>query len=110
MVTLVVSTGGCSDTIMHTVVVLLSTDIKFVPSLYFSLTPNPTNGEFRMTTKDANPKTIVITNMLGETIMTDKMTSNSITLDLTGQQSGIYFVRVKDEVTGRTGTRKIILQ
>lgn len=109
-VQVIVSTGGCADTINHTIIVLLSTDIRTVPSLWFGTTPNPTTGEIRLTTKDNNTKTITVTNLLGETISTQRMNGNSITLDLSGQQTGLYFIRVKDEVTGRTGIRKIILQ
>jgi hypothetical protein len=110
MVQVIVTTGGCTDTIWETVVVLLSTNVPQMQKLWFGVTPNPTNGELVLTTKDNNEKTITVTNMLGEMIFTSRTEGTTIRIDLTGTPAGIYFIEVKDEVTGKIGLKKIVLQ
>jgi hypothetical protein len=106
----IISTGGCSDTINHTVVVMLTTGIITPMPLSFQALPNPTNGELYITTKDNDEKMITVINVLGETISSQMLTGNKISIDLTGQTPGIYFVQVNDKVTGKSGVKKIVLQ
>lgn len=109
-VQLIIGTGGCSDTIYHTVVVELGTFIADVPTLWFGVAPNPSQGEFMITTKDMNRKTVTVLNLVGETITTQTYSGNTLMLDLKGEQNGIYFIRIKDEQTGRSGLKKVVLQ
>jgi hypothetical protein len=110
LVTVIITNGGCSDTISQPIVVELSTSIPTVPTLWFGVAPNPTSGELVLTTKDNNVKTVTVLNMLGETISSQQINGSTLRLDITGNPAGIYFVRMKDEATGRTGIRKIVLQ
>jgi PKD domain/Secretion system C-terminal sorting domain len=110
MVQVIISNGGCSDTLFQSIVVELFTSLPFIPSLWFTLSPNPTDGEFMITTKDQNQKTVTVMNMLGEAVLRERVGSNTINLNLTGQEAGIYFIQIKDEVTGRIGTKKVVLQ
>jgi hypothetical protein len=111
MVQVIIGNGGCSDTIMQAIVVELFTTVPFQqPTLWFSISPNPTNGELNIVTKDNHLKTIVVMNMLGETIHSQQSSGYNNQVKLEGQTPGFYFVRIKDEVTGRIGTRKIVLQ
>jgi PKD repeat protein len=88
----IISTGGCTDTINQTVVVL------------------PTDGEFYISTKDQNEKMIVVTDVLGQIVYSEMRTGNKISLNIAGQKPGIYFIEVRDTVTGKAGVKKMILQ
>jgi hypothetical protein len=109
-VQVIVSTGGCTDTINQTVVVLLTTGIITPMPLSFQVMPNPTDGEFYITTKDHNEKMIVVTDVLGQLVYSEMRTGNKINLNIAGQKPGIYFIEVRDTVTGKTGVKKMILQ
>lgn len=106
----VISTGGCSDTIYHTVMVMLTTGMVAPMPLSFQVMPNPTNGEFIITTRDNSEKLITVMNTLGEIISSQELTGNSLRIDLSGDPTGIYFIQVKDKISGKTGTKKIVLQ
>jgi hypothetical protein len=106
----IISTGGCSDTIYHTVVVELSTGVITPLPLSFLITPNPTDGELFISTKDNNEKIINVVNVLGEIISSQALTGNKISIDLSNQTPGVYFVEVTDKITGKSGVKKIVLQ
>lgn len=109
-VQVVVTNGGCTDTISETIVVELSTSINLPMPLTFQIMPNPTAGVLFIITKDNNQKMIVVTDVLGQTVYSEMLTGNNISIDITGQTPGIYFVEVRDTVTGKTGVKKMILQ
>ncbi|MEO5645702.1 MAG: PKD domain-containing protein [Bacteroidia bacterium] len=109
-VQVVISNGGCTDTINQTIVVELSTSISVPMGLSFQVMPNPTAGELFITTKDNNEKMIVVTDMIGQVVYSEMLTGNKISIDITGQTPGVYFVEVRDTVTGKTGVKKMILQ
>lgn len=106
----IISNGGCSDTISQTVVVELTTGIFAPMPLSFNLFPNPTDGEFTITTKDNNMKIVTVYNTLGETVYSQEINGNSFRMNLGGLEKGIYLVRVQDKTTGKSGTKRIVLQ
>ncbi|CAN5332621.1 hypothetical protein BH09BAC5_BH09BAC5_02650 [soil metagenome] len=109
-VQVIISTGGCSDTINHTVVVELSTGIFIPMGLSFQLMPNPTNGEFYISTREQNEKLITVSDLLGQVVYSELHNGNKISIDLSDMNHGIYLVQIKDMVTGKTGMKKIVLQ
>jgi hypothetical protein len=109
-VQVIISTGGCSDTINETIVVELSTGIIKPMPLSFQVMPNPTEGEFIIMTRDHNEKMVVVTDVLGQIVYAELLTGNQISIDIAGQTPGIYFVEVRDTVTGKAGVKKMILQ
>ncbi len=106
----IISTGGCSDTINQTVVVMLTTGIITPLPLSFQVMPNPTNGELFISTRENDEKMVTVVNVLGETVFSQMLTGNKISIDLAGQANGIYFVQVNDKITGKSGVKKIVLQ
>lgn len=60
--------------------------------LNFNLYPNPTNGYTKVSVNGVGE--IIVTNMIGQTIMTAPINSN-YNLDLSNQISGLYFVTAK---------------
>lgn len=110
-VTVIVSNGGCSDTIWHNVVVLLGTYIPRHIQLGFEVSPNPSTGEFSITSKSSIEKEVEIYNVLGDAVYTMTFTGNSTSIDLTGLEKGVYFMRIQENVAGgKTATKRIILQ
>lgn len=71
-------------------------------SLGIKYYPNPNNGNFIIDSE--NETLIVITNILGETILTQKLNVGKNEVSLTNQASGIYFIK------NNNSTFKIIKQ
>jgi hypothetical protein len=59
--------------------------------------PNPTEGEFTITTKINGLKTIEIVDAIGRTINVSKTADSSLTLNLSNYNGGIYYVKVTSE-------------
>ncbi len=107
---IIISTGGCSDTISQTIVVESSAGI-FTPSqLVFQLIPNPTNGEIFITTKHQGNKNVCLNNLLGQVVFSQVISGTKININLSGQAPGIYILTLTDIETGKTGVQKIILE
>ncbi len=110
-VSVIISTGGCSDTIWHNVVVLLGSSIPRHITLGFEIFPNPSSGVFNINAKNDAEKEIEVYNVLGETVYTSTFTGTSYTADLTSLQKGVYFMRIRDiSAGGKTGTKRIIIE
>jgi hypothetical protein len=73
----------------------------------FSLVPNPSQGFFTIVGLAA-PSDIKIYNAFGQVILTQPHQSAQLTIDLSAQSKGIYFVQVRNE-EGST-TQKIIIE
>jgi hypothetical protein len=74
---------------------------------YFLLYPNPSYGTFTIETK-VNEYALIITNVLGETILSRKIQNEKSEIDISNQASGIYFILVK--YNNGTAIQKLILQ
>ncbi|MEP2935894.1 MAG: T9SS type A sorting domain-containing protein [Gilvibacter sp.] len=77
----------------------LSTPDEFVAGL--SYYPNPTNGIVTISS-DSKINQVTVTNILGQQVLTAKGLSNSLDLDLSNQQSGIYFAQVDADTGSQT--------
>ena len=73
--------------------------------LFASIQPNPTNNQFTITGKDL--KFAVIFNALGQKVASTQGEGNQLTLDLSAQPAGIYFVNITDS-EGRKCVRKVL--
>lgn len=76
--------------------------------LNFKTYPNPTSSQVNLLFDEINDKTIYLTDVIGNQILTFENNSNNIQLDLTSYPKGIYFVRV--DTDNSSTTQKIILQ
>ena len=73
----------------------------------FNIYPNPTNGVLFVETRHGTSlpnQTYCITNLMGQIIMTGKITAETQRIDVTGLPDGMYFITV-----GNT-TRKIVVK
>ena len=77
-------------------------------SVEFNIYPNPTNGQFTLSTSSLIDGLIEVRDVQGRVVYTDKMNSFSHTIDLT-VEAGIYFVNVRME-DGTSSTQKIIIE
>lgn len=110
-VQVVVSTGGCSDTIWHNVIVLLGLTIPRHTQLAFDITPNPSDGNVNITSKTSTEKHVSVYNVLGDVAYTTSFSGNNTSLDLTGLEKGVYFIRVEEDIPGgKTATKRIVIQ
>jgi len=74
----------------------------------FSIYPNPVSANLNISNIEGIDQ-VTISNILGETIMTQKVNGNSSSINVAKLQSGIYFVTfIKDNSIA--GTRKFIKQ
>src|ERR1035437_788441 len=74
------------------------------------LYPNPTNGKFIMqvTSGDYQTANIEIYNVVGEKVLSQKMQNAKSEIDLSNEQSGIYFIQLK--TNAGIVSKKIIIQ
>jgi type IX secretion system substrate protein len=74
--------------------------------------PNPSNGIFQLKINNYElgiRNTVEVYNLLGEKVYTQLSILNSqFAIDLSNQPAGMYFVNVKDVVTGSSKTLKLI--
>lgn len=76
-----------------------------------SIYPNPSNGIITIKKTDLNENfKIRITNSLGQELLKNSMTENQVVIDLSGFNSGIYFVQISDEQGQTLSVKKIILK
>jgi hypothetical protein len=72
-----------------------------------SLYPNPNNGTFVVTTTE-QAKTILVTDILGNQLISVKPTDNTTTINLNAQANGIYFVKIISDNNQQTVKRFVI--
>jgi hypothetical protein len=100
---------GCvSETAFYTVTNLV-TSVSDITNL-FKIYPNPTKGMINISSKE-NIETIEVYNNLGDLIYSKKNTQNTqelYKLDISGNASGIYMIRLK--LNNQIVNHKIILQ
>ncbi len=110
-VTVIISNGGCSDTIWYNVVVMLGTNVPRHVQLGFDIAPNPSTGIFNITSKSSIEKEVQVYNVLGDLVYSTTFTGNTTAVDLAGMEKGVYFMRITENVAGgKTATKRIVIQ
>ena len=74
---------------------------------WVTVLPTLTDGMVTLTGKDLAEATVH--NALGQLVLTKKEDADAMTLDLSGQPSGLYFVSVTDQ-NGQRCVKKIVKQ
>ena len=76
----------------------------------FTIAPNPCTLYTTLNFSDEQRNaTVNIIDALGRLVMTQKVTSKSVTLDMSGYSKGVYFVRIQDDKKNIIN-RKIVVQ
>ncbi len=90
-----IDANGCNNTITITQDVSLCTGIvtlSGIEAALISVYPNPNNGLF---TIDLNSiSQVILTNVLGQDVLTETMEAGTHSIDIHNQPAGIYFVKV----------------
>jgi hypothetical protein len=75
----------------------------------FTIQPNPNNGEFTVfyTNSKTENYNLTITNVIGETVHIAQCKDQKISLDLSTQPRGVYFVKVQG--TNNVQVKKVVL-
>ncbi|SHI35085.1 T9SS type A sorting domain-containing protein [Flavobacterium terrae] len=65
----------------------------------FAVYPNPTIGVLTILSKNSSRSinNVVVSDVLGKTVQTNSFNSSKVVLDLSGLNSGVYFVKVQSE-------------
>ncbi len=76
----------------------------------FVVYPNPAKEiiNINVETEVLDVLTLKISNILGEVVLTETTTSNSLTLETNNIKSGLYFITIENK--GKTSTQKIIIE
>ena len=91
----IVTDGACSDT---SACVNIAVDgIDELIDLGMTVSPNPSTGIFNVTFENTVSGSVTIVDANGRLIQTQELNSNSISIDLTSNQSGLYFMHVATE-------------
>lgn len=74
----------------------------------FSAYPNPTTGIITIALKNSTGSidTVIVTDVLGKTVMTNSVHSANTTVDLSSLTKGLYFVKIQAE--GQVKTLKVV--
>ncbi|MES2382262.1 MAG: SBBP repeat-containing protein [Bacteroidota bacterium] len=96
----------CFDTSSYAILNVINTGTKNIIENTINIYPNPNNGQFKIDGLPNNA-TIVITNLLGETISTQQTNNKEVTIDLNNVADGMYLVKV--EADNYSMTRKITI-
>ncbi len=110
-VTVIISNGGCSDTIWHNIVVMLGTSTPRIIQLGYTIAPNPSNGMFNISATSSIEKEIEVYDVLGNLVYTQTFSGTNTAADLTALDKGVYFMRISENVQGgKTATKRIVIQ
>jgi hypothetical protein len=103
--------GGTFDAFLVKFTSCLSTPISERENSFpFKIYPNPSNGIFQLVGTDMadNENVVEIYNIIGEKIMGSIIKNDWLTINLSDQAPGIYFLNIKTE--SEVFTQKIIIQ
>ncbi len=103
----VVTQNGCSDTSACQAITTVSLDQLSVADL-ITVYPNPSKGIFTLydTQSGLSNQLIIVSNVLGETVYSTRITGNKTNIDLSGAKNGIYFITI-DSQLGKSVTKII---
>jgi len=93
----IIGTGSCKDTSNVAILNVTGVGIEELttenPVLIY---PNPVTNQLNLLTKGAKNSNYSITNYIGSTIKTGKLTSEKETIDINSFSSGVYFINIEE--------------
>ena len=85
-----------------------STEVTDLSNAIF-LFPNPTTGEINLKTEFSDFEWALF-DLQGRNLLQQQATSTPVSIDLSQLPSGTYFIRILDQNSGKTSSRKVIKQ
>ncbi|HEY6162325.1 MAG TPA: T9SS type A sorting domain-containing protein [Bacteroidia bacterium] len=98
--------NGCSSSDTSTITVGLCTGTEQLSQNGFSVYPNPSGGQFTISTTGM-ADVVIITDVLGRELVQLKPSSKEVRIDLGDQKGGMYFVRIV--TAGQQFTTRLII-
>ena len=104
----IMDANGCTYT--EAITIGSQVSIDEIEGLEFSIFPNPSTGVFQITlaTEVLDNLSYEVVNALGQVITSEKISSNVVDVDVSGNESGIYYVKIISEKG--TSVKSIILK
>jgi lysyl endopeptidase len=100
--------GSSESTIFSNYTFLGQTEQELDASV--SLYPNPTNGIVYFGNSTGNSLSFEIFNMLGQKITSGLINGENHSVDLSAVKTGLYFVKINDQINQTTVTKKLIVR
>jgi hypothetical protein len=100
-------TNGCSASAVQSIVVNACVGIEEQTADAISIYPNPSTGLLNIVS-NSSENTIVVFNAIGEAVFTQQSHTTQVTIDLSAQTVGVYFVQVMN--ANGTYYEKVVLQ
>lgn len=101
----IITSGACSDT--SSCVLVASTNINKLTDVNFNMYPNPNDGEFNIITNvNDGFLNIEVINTVGQVVYTNKIVSNTTSINLNGVARGSYVVRLYND---KVSTQKMLI-
>jgi hypothetical protein len=91
----IITNGTCSDTSVCSPISV--TGIDEIIDLGMTVSPNPSAGIFNVSFENTVSGIVTIVDANGRLIQTQELNNNSISIDLTSNQSGLYLMQVATE-------------
>ncbi|PBQ33393.1 hypothetical protein CNR22_16935 [Sphingobacteriaceae bacterium] len=101
----IITTNNCSDTSACKTIVLTGITSDVLDKAY-AIYPNPVNNLLTIASDGKGPELVTIYNNLGQVVYTSTGSNEKISVDMTNQPNGIYFVVLKSGE--KSVTKKII--
>ncbi len=99
--------AGCSDSDTSTITVTVCLGVnEMFSDLSFSVFPNPFQDHVFIVSNNTKNFELQITNVLGETVFSQKINKGKTEINLADLTSGIYFIQSKE--AGKTSAKKLI--
>ncbi len=111
-VTLYVTEGNCTDSAKVTIEVVNTTSIQEqkVENAELTVRPNPSKGQFKVQMSRARSGSIEVLDLTGRVVHERSLTnSDRVQLDLSGQEEGVYFVRLRNTNDATLNVGRVVL-
>ncbi len=82
---------------------------EVTPSLSVNIAPNPSNDYFVVSANGANASSIKVVDVLGNVILSEKMTTASKKIDVSSYRNGVYFVIIESD-EAKPVTKRIVVR
>ena len=76
----------------------------------FNISPNPTDGIVKLVGLDSGKNLVSIYTVLGKQVFNTLVSENLVELNLTTLKSGVYIVKISNEISKKIKTKKLIIK
>jgi PKD repeat protein len=77
---------------------------------FFLICPNPNDGKFLLILRSCHACQVTVLSLLGQVVYQELMDHEKMTMDLSKNPAGVYFIRITGKTSGIQMTRKILIK